>query len=169
MKNLRHRFDFCVVGAGIAGLCAAIAAARQGIKVALVNDRPMFGGHSSSETRMHVSGAERHNTLKNKRETGIVEEFRLENLRRNPQKSYSVWDTVLYDKVRQEPNISYFLNCSVLKAEMDGSRITSVTGWQWPSSLGRCRTSAGCRSLPSLPLRCPAIGKPPWRRDSTTI
>ena len=46
--------DFCVVGGGLAGLCAALAAARHGAKTVLVQDRPVLGGNASSEIRMHV-------------------------------------------------------------------------------------------------------------------
>ena len=130
MKKLTHKFDFCVVGGGMAGTCAAIAAAREGPKVAIVQNRPMFGGNASSEIRVHVCGADRHNKIPNVRETGILEEIRLENLRRNPQRSFSIWDTALYEKVMLEPNITYFLNCACLDADMDGDRIKSITGWQ---------------------------------------
>ena len=57
LKNLSHSCDLCVVGGGLAGMCAAIAAARHGLKVVLIHDRPMFGGNTSSEVRMWVSGA----------------------------------------------------------------------------------------------------------------
>ncbi len=130
MKRLSHKFDFCVVGGGMAGVCAAVAAAREGAKVAIVQNRPMFGGNASSECRVHVCGADRHNQIKNMRETGILEEIRLENLRRNPQRSFSIWDTVIYETVMMEPNITYFLNCACVDADMDGDRIKSVTGWQ---------------------------------------
>ena len=130
MRKLSHKFDFCVVGGGTAGLCATIAAARKGIHVALVQDRPVFGGNASSEIRMHICGADRSNHIPNLRETGILEELRLENLRRNPQRSFSVWDTILYEKVMLEPNLEAFLNCSCLDAEMDGDRIRFITGWQ---------------------------------------
>jgi hypothetical protein len=130
MRKLSHKFDFCVIGGGTAGLCAAIAAARKGIRVAIVQDRPVFGGNSSSETRVHICGADRSNHIPNLRETGILEELRLENLRRNPQRSFSIWDTILHEKVMLEPNLEAFLNCSCLDAEMDGDRIRSVTGWQ---------------------------------------
>ncbi len=130
MKRVSHKFDLCVVGGGMAGLCSAVAAARAGAKVAIMQDRPVFGGNASSEIRVHVCGADRHNQIKNMRETGILEEIRMENLRRNPQRSFSIWDTVLYEKILLEPNITRFLNCSCLDAKMDGSRIKSVTGWQ---------------------------------------
>lgn len=49
-------FDFVVVGGGVAGMCAAVAAARLGLKTALVNDRPLWGGNNSSDIRVHLSG-----------------------------------------------------------------------------------------------------------------
>lgn len=49
-----------VVGGGLAGLCAAITAARVGIKVTLLQDRPVLGGNSSSEVRLWVLGATSH-------------------------------------------------------------------------------------------------------------
>jgi hypothetical protein len=126
MDMLTYNVDFCVVGGGLAGMCAAVAAARGGARVALIHERPVLGGNASSEIRMWVCGAGGHNN----RETGILEEINLENLYRNPYKLYPVWDSVLYGLVRAEPNIRLFLNCSCCAAETDGSRITSVTGWQ---------------------------------------
>ena len=55
-EPVRERFDFVVVGGGIAGMCAAVTAARNGLKVALVNDRPVLGGNNSSEVRVHLGG-----------------------------------------------------------------------------------------------------------------
>jgi len=125
-----HDADLCVVGGGMAGVCAALAAARRGARVVLMQDRPVLGGNASSECRVHIQGADRHNGIPNMRETGILEELRLENLRRNPNRNFSVWDTILYETVRFEPNITLLLNCSCTDAEMDGDRIASVTGWQ---------------------------------------
>jgi len=64
------------------------------------------------------------------RETGILEELRLENLLRNPHDNYSVWDTILYEKVKFQPGAALLLNCTCQSAEMDGLRVKSVTGWQ---------------------------------------
>ena len=125
-----HEADVCVIGGGMAGLVAALSAARHGASVILMHDRPMLGGNASSECRMHVSGADRHNRIPNVRETGILEELRLTNVRYNAQRSYSVWDTVLYDAARRQENLTLMLNCSACDAKMDGQRIVSVTGWQ---------------------------------------
>ena len=126
---IEHHVDFCVVGGGLAGMCAAIAAARGGSRVALVHDRPVLGGNASSEIRMWICGAQGDNN----RETGILEEIELASLYRNPDKLYPAWDAILYEKVRFEPNITLLLNCSVFDAEMQGDRIVSVTGWQTTS------------------------------------
>ena len=129
-EKVVHDVDFCVVGGGMAGCCAALAAARHGAKVALMHDRPVLGGNASSEIRVHICGADRHNHIPNLRETGILEELRLENLYRNPARCFSVWDTILYEKLLFEPNVTLLLNCTCQDAAMDAGRIASVTGWQ---------------------------------------
>ena len=58
LQTVEYRADFCVVGGGLAGICAAVAAARRGVKVVLMHDRPMLGGNASSEIRMWVCGAQ---------------------------------------------------------------------------------------------------------------
>lgn len=128
-ETIKHDVDLCVVGGGLAGICAAVAAARHGAKVAIMHDRPMFGGNCSSEIRMWVCGAA--NGAMDTRETGIVEELELENCYRNPYKNYSIWDSVMYQIVRFQDNITMILNCSCLDAEMaDDKTIKNITGWQ---------------------------------------
>ena len=129
MRNKEHHVDFCVVGGGLAGICAAISAARHGIKVAIMQDRPMFGGNASSEIRMWSGGASGMDV----RETGIHEEICLENYYRNTNLSYQIWDSVMYEKVRFEPNITVLLNCTCQKADCEDGVIKSVTGWQLTS------------------------------------
>ncbi|HEX8833708.1 MAG TPA: FAD-dependent oxidoreductase [Abditibacteriaceae bacterium] len=127
----QHEFDVCVIGGGMAGICAAIASARNGARTALIHDRPVFGGNASSEVRMWICGAHG----KDNKEAGLLEEIQLENQYRNHALNYSIWDSVLYGKVFFQPNLTPFLNCSCIDAEMDGdangdSRIASVTSWQ---------------------------------------
>ena len=126
MKKTEYSADVCVVGGGFAGICAAISAARTGAKVILVHDRPMLGGNASSEVRMWPMGAHG----KNRRETGIFEEIILENMRRNPTRAYPIWDSVLYEKVRNEKNIKLCLNCSVMGLETEGGKIAKISAWQ---------------------------------------
>lgn len=126
MRTLQYETDICIIGGGMAGICAAIAAARNGSQVVLVHDRPVLGGNASSEIRMWFCGARGENN----RETGIIEEIELENLYRNPHLNFSIWDSILYEKVRFEPNIKLLLNCSCNDAEMVGGRIASIRAWQ---------------------------------------
>ena len=129
-KNIKnHTADICVIGGGLAGMCAAIAAARHGSRVILVHDRPVLGGNCSSEIRMWPLGAHG----KNRRETGIFEELVLNNLYRNPTRNYPIWDSVLYESVKFCENLTVLLNCSVFDAEMNDKKISSVTGWQTTS------------------------------------
>ena len=124
MKTIRHQVQFCVVGGGLAGMCAAISAARHGIKTLLMHERPVLGGNASSEIRMFVCGSY------HRRETGLIEEIRLDNCRRNPRRTYPLWDSVLYEKVKFQENLTVLLNCSCLDAQMDGNTVKSVKGWQ---------------------------------------
>ena len=123
-----HRADLCVIGGGMAGLCAAVSAARHGARVVLMQDRPVLGGNASSEHRMWIRGAAVAGA--EYRESGILQELELENIYRNPTMNFSVWDSILYQFVMQESNITLLLNCSCLSCEMEGERIASVVGWQ---------------------------------------
>ena len=126
---MRLEADFCVIGGGLAGVCAAIAAARNGATVVLIQNRSVLGGNSSSEIRMHICGANFRRP--GARESGIIEELRLEDAVRNPQRSPSMWDVLLYEKVKSEPRITLLLDteCTGCKVEViEGSRrIASVT------------------------------------------
>ncbi len=126
MKTMNHETDLCVVGGGMAGVLCAIAAARKGIRVILMHDRPVFGGNASGEIRVPIGGA----YGRDNRETGILEELCLENFYRNPTSNWSAWDGILFEKVYSETNITPLMNCSCLSAETTEGRIRSVTGWQ---------------------------------------
>ena len=54
ITSSNYVYDLCVVGGGIAGICTAVSAARLGLSVALVHDRPVLGGNNSSEVRVHL-------------------------------------------------------------------------------------------------------------------
>lgn len=132
MRHVKLKKDVCVVGGGMAGVCAAVAAARQGVKVALIHDRPVLGGNASSEVRMWICGAQGLDCSPNNDllETGIIEEIRLKNMYRNPGGNWSIWDSVIYETVRQEPNIELMVNCTCLDAEVGDGFVRSVKAWQ---------------------------------------
>lgn len=130
-RNETHNIDVAVLGGGLAGICAAVAAARNGSKTILIQDRSVLGGNSSSEIRVHVHGVTRLKPdNKPERETGILEEILLHNRFCNPQESFYVWDHVLYDFVTREPNLELMLNTQAIEAVMDGSTIKYARCWQ---------------------------------------
>ncbi|MET0735039.1 MAG: FAD-dependent oxidoreductase [Microbacterium sp.] len=139
MQHRSVHSDLTVVGGGLAGVSAAISAARLGRRVALVNNRPVLGGNSSSEIRVWVCGATAHGMQRYARETGVIGELYVENQYRNPEGNPIHWDEVVLDAVRAEPNISLFLNTDVrhvTAADVDGERVvTSVTGWTMGSEI----------------------------------
>lgn len=117
--------EFCVVGGGTAGICAAVAAARNGAKVLLIQDRPMLGGNASSEIRMWVCGAHG----KGNKETGLIEEILLNNYYYNPTRVYPIWDDVLFGFCKAEPNLTLLLNCTVNEVITGDSRISAIKAW----------------------------------------
>ncbi|WP_232847866.1 FAD-dependent oxidoreductase [Occultella kanbiaonis] len=125
--------EVVVVGGGLAGVCAAIAAARLGRSVALVTNRPVLGGNASSEVRVWVVGGTSHGRQRYARETGIMGELFVENQFTNPEGNPYYWDLVVLGAVRAEPNISLFLNTEIHDVEASGPvderRIEAVTGW----------------------------------------
>ena len=116
-------FDFVVVGGGIAGECAAIAAARLGAKVALLQDRYVLGGNNSSEVRVGLGG------MINLPPYGalgyILNEIGPE-FGGNARGAHRYEDGRKLRVVEAEPNITLLLGYCVVGAEMDGDRITAV-------------------------------------------
>lgn len=129
-RYVELNFDVVVVGGGLSGVCAAIAAARHGSKTALIQSRPVLGGNSSSEIRMHICGATCHMKKKDVAETGILEELLLENKARNPYHVFSIWDTVLWEKVRFQQNLELFLNTAMNGVRCQDDRITEISAYQ---------------------------------------
>lgn len=132
MRHVKFKKDVCVIGGGMAGVCAAVAAARHGSEVVLIHDRPVLGGNASSEVRMWICGAQGLDCSPNENllETGIIEEIRLKNMFRNPGGNWSIWDSVVYETARQEPNIELMVNCTCLDAVVESGKIRSVKAWQ---------------------------------------
>src|SRR5918999_63712 len=116
----KRQVRLVVVGGGLAGTCAAIAAARKGVPVALIQERPVLGGNSSSEIRVHPVGASQHGYHRDARETGIIEELFLDvrarsyGLRQVNGSHYPMWDVILAEKAEAEPDLELFLNTRVI-------------------------------------------------------
>ncbi len=121
-------FDLVVIGGGVAGTSAAVTAARLGLSVALVQDRPVLGGNSSSEVRVWPEGHV--NQEPYPRIGDVVME--LVPARRgdsaNGQRAEVFDDGRKLRVVQAEPNITLFLEQRVSLAETVDNRILSVTG-----------------------------------------
>lgn len=124
--------DLVVIGGGLAGVCCALTAARGGIKVVLVQDRPVLGGNSSSEVRLWILGATSHMGNNNRwaREGGAIDELLTENMYRNKEGNPVVFDTILLEKVNSESNITLLLNTAVYEVNKKNDReISQVQGF----------------------------------------
>lgn len=130
IEVIHHSFDVIVVGGGISGTCAAISAARNGAKTALVHERSMLGGNSSSEVRLYPEDTCGFNTWI--KESGILEEIYTEERVRNWEPYIegmmnSHWDLVLYEWVKREKSLTLFLNTTMREVVMaDDAHIQAI-------------------------------------------
>ncbi|MGK6350123.1 FAD-dependent oxidoreductase [Parapedobacter sp. DT-150] len=139
MSSLRHelldlagtredagQFDLVVVGGGVAGTCAAIAAARLGLTVALIQDRPILGGNNSSEVRVHLRGdIDKNHHPKLGR---IVRELDNGDPGNGNPDGGEYGDQRKLDIIKYEKNIKLYLNTHVYQVEMDKGKIVAVIG-----------------------------------------
>ena len=138
LRRQRVDADLIVAGGGLSGVCCAVAAAREGVRVALVQDRPVLGGNASSEVRLWVLGATAHMSNNNRwaREGGIVDEILVENLWRNPEGNAILFDAVLLDVVAAEPNLDLFLNTAISEVTVSPSgEIAAIHGFNSQNSI----------------------------------
>ena len=144
--------DLVIVGGGVAGTCCAVTAARAGVRVILVQDRPVLGGNASSEVRLWILGATAHMGNNNRwsREGGVIDEILVENLFRNPEGNPILLDALLMEKVACEANVTLLLTtaASDLRVLADGT-IERVRAF--------CSQNSTCYEL-HAPLYCDASG-----------
>ena len=117
------QFDLVVVGGGMAGTCAAVSASRLGLKVALIQDRPLLGGNNSSEVRVHLGGNIHQPPYPAL--GGVVDQL-------DPGPGENAQEAAKYDDqkklrvVAAEKNLHLYLNTHACKVEKQGARITAV-------------------------------------------
>ncbi len=117
-------FDLVVVGGGYGGMGSAISAARMGLKVALIQNRPVLGGNGSSEIRVWAQGLVRRGKYPHIGE--MIDEF-ADRAKNSPGTYEEFGDAQKEALVRSEKNIRLFLNEHVYAASTLGGKITSVT------------------------------------------
>ncbi len=119
------KFDLVVVGGGMAGCCAAVSAARLGLEVALIQNRPVLGGNNSSEVRVHLGGGIHlppYMAL-----GGVVKELD-SGIHGNAGEAANYDDAKKLAVVRAEKKLHLFLNTHAVAAEKQGNRIVAVVG-----------------------------------------
>ncbi|WNR45627.1 FAD-dependent oxidoreductase [Paenibacillus roseipurpureus] len=130
MKTIHEKYDVVVCGGGLAGVCAAVASARSGAATCLIQDRPVFGGNSSSEIRVPPQGAANFHAYA--RETGILSELLQEERAKNHENNHdnglanSIWDLILYNKVVSTEGLTFHLNTSVTDVEVRDGNLTGI-------------------------------------------
>lgn len=152
LKKIQLESGLVVVGGGAAGTCSAITAARAGLPVVLVQDRPVLGGNASSEVRLWLLGATTHMGSNNRwaREGGVINEIMMENLWRNPEGNPLIFDTILLEKVLQEKNLTLLLNTACFEVHKESfDRISSISAY--------CSQNETLYEI-SAPLFCDASG-----------
>ncbi len=119
----KAQVDFCVIGGGIAGICAAVSAARLGCQVALIHDRPVLGGPNSSEIQIAIGGK-----IELGENAGLGRMLR-EFTKTHPGNAQIVTkdeDQLKDSFVKAEPNITYLKGYHATKVVMDGNKISKV-------------------------------------------
>lgn len=133
-------FDLVVAGGGYAGMCAALTAARSGCRVALIHDRPAWGGNASSEIRVPLRGLLPETAGIKGRLGSVVAELQYDAQpgarRALPE------DNANYLRVLEaEPNLTLLCNHCVHDVRMDGSALRGVKALDVRT--GRSRNIAG--------------------------
>ncbi len=135
-------YDLVVVGGGIAGTCASLSAARLGLKVALVQDRPVLGGNNSSEVRVWLQGARNKEPFP--RVGDVVAELEQErHAHYGPSNTADLYeDGKKLDLVREEKNIDLYTNHRANAVETADGRLQAVVAQHTTSG---CRVRLGSR------------------------
>jgi hypothetical protein len=125
-------FDLVVVGGGVAGICTAVQASRLGLRVALINNRPVLGGCSSSEIRVPTDGDYFNNKYpalgRIGREIDNYVSKTNYRIKTEPEKEVLYGDEWRKKLIINEKNIVLFENMHINKVHKEGSRIKSVRG-----------------------------------------
>ena len=129
MKTIEHHYDFVVIGGGLAGICAAVTAARQGLRTALVQDRPVLGGNASTEIRVPPwrHAMQLRLLARDRPHRGVVSQQPAPQ----PHLVPGGLEPRVENLVRNEARLDLFLNNAVCKVAMNeaGDRIGSVEAY----------------------------------------
>lgn len=117
------KYDLVVIGGGVAGMCASVSAARLGLKVALIQDRPVLGGNNSSEIRVHLGGAIENAPYPNL--GNLIKEFG-PSKGGNAQPAENYEDDKKMQFVKNEKNIKLFTSYRAINVKKEGNKVLAV-------------------------------------------
>jgi len=110
LSPLEQKYDVVVMGGGVGGVCAAMAAAREGRQVVLIQNRPVLGGNASTEIGVGPAGAYAGGVNPYYLETGLIRELHRSRV------PHFTWDEVLRAAIEKEKNITCFMNTQATRA-----------------------------------------------------
>lgn len=126
-------YDFVVIGCGLAGMTTAVSAARNGLKVALIGNRPVPGGNASVEIGIDINGAccnSFYSPSVYARETGLIEELKQEIFHRAGYESSlnksAQYNAVLLDFLYGEENLDAYFNTQATEVSVKDNKIEYV-------------------------------------------
>ena len=129
MKTLSERSDIVVFGSGLAGICAAVSAAREGAVVRLVDERACIGGRIGNEIRFpfDLKGT---TNFAYQRETGILEEIMSSIFKENHEGNYCGQERALINWINKEKRLQIFLETQLFEVNQSvaGDKIESIIG-----------------------------------------
>ena len=120
--SLKGRYDLVVVGGGVSGICASVAAARQGLKVAIVNNRPVLGGNNSAEIRVHLGGRIELDPYPNL--GNLIKEFGHKKCKNaDDEEKFEDWKK---EAILKEAGVDIYMPYHACSVTMDSTRISNV-------------------------------------------
>ena len=128
MKTVSERAGVVVVGGGLAGLCAAVAATRSGAIVKLVESNHFLGGRIGSETRFpldHEGGS----SFVYQREAGLLDELLMNLLAENHEGTYAGQNRAILNWVARQERLELFLGSQISEAVLSpkGDKIEALS------------------------------------------
>lgn len=127
MKTFSERSDLFIMGAGLAGICAAVSAAREGVTVRLVEERSILGGKIGSEIRFPLD-YENSTNFAYQRETGLLDELLFYLFKNNPEGTYCGQNRALTSWLKSQKRLKVFTEVKpfeIVKSS-SGDKISSV-------------------------------------------
>ena len=127
MKTLSQRSDLVVIGSGLAGICAAVSASREGATVSLIESRSCVGGRIGKEIQFPYD-FEGTTNYAYQRETGILDEIKTIIYQENQEGNYCGQERALMSWIKKQERVELFLETQLFEVKKNsaGDKIESI-------------------------------------------